>query len=159
MPENDTVCCRLHPRHIHRAYAPLNCVAGRMWRGGGALHTTKPVGVEHPTVDTLSTNVRCVLPLRAKAGVFFVVFVGGPLIGSIRTEVEEGRRLQCGEEIAHFEYGGSAIYILLPRSFPPVQWRLPMNAPLSEAEGVKLRSLLGEIVADDAVADLGFESL
>ena len=40
-----------------------------------------------------------------------------------------------------------------------MQWRLPMNAPLSEAEGVKLRSLLGEIVDDDAVADLGFESL
>ena len=67
--------------------------------------------------------------------------------------------LSGGEEIAHFEYGGSAIYMLLPRSFPPVQWRLPMNAPLSEAEGVKLRSLLGEIVDDGAVADLGFESL
>ena len=82
-----------------------------IWRGGYAYHTTKIVGIENPDLDTLSENKRAVVTFESsRYGVFHVVFVGGPLIGSMVINVNVGESVKRGMELARFEYGGSAIY-------------------------------------------------
>ncbi|GBG32861.1 Phosphatidylserine decarboxylase proenzyme 2 [Hondaea fermentalgiana] len=145
MEGGDVICVRLHPRHIHRAYAPLDATIGRIWHGGIAYHTTKPIGIEHPFIDTLGENKRVVVELVTSWGSFLVAFVGGPLIGSVQLQVQQGTHVERGQEIALFAYGGSAIYMCFPRSFPRIDFTIPSNLPLTQAAELQLRSTLGSL--------------
>lgn len=138
-----------------------------IWRGGFAYHTTKIVGIENPDLDTLSENKRVVVTLQSDPlGIFHVVFVGGPLIGSMVLNVEVGQSIKRGSEMARFEYGGSAIYskltfhkrnirlsfmessysvVCFPAGFSQIQWNVPMNEVLENSVEVQLRSTVGKV--------------
>lgn len=146
MEGGNVVCVRLHPRHIHRAYSPFDAQVGRIWTGGIAYHTTKPIGIEHPTVDTLGENKRVVMELISPWGTMYAAFVGGPLIGSVQLHVETGSQICRGEEIALFAYGGSAIYMCFPNTFSQVEFSIPANESLDKSEELMLRSTMGRIV-------------
>jgi len=145
MEGGTVVCIRLHPRHIHWAFSPMDGKVGKIWHGGIAFHSTKPVGIENPRIDTLGENKRVVMELKTRFGPVYLAFVGGPLIGSMNMKINEGDEVERGQAISYFAYGGSAIYFCIPKSFPPISWEIPMNFILKESSENLLRSTIARI--------------
>ena len=75
-------------------------------------------------LDVLTANVRSVCAIRAQVSVpgdaatrditVAVVAVGALLVGSILWAKGEGERIEQGEELGCFRYGGSTVVLVMP---------------------------------------------
>ncbi len=108
----------LTPRNYHRFHAPLRCkMSRRFYRISGALLSVNPLALrKFPALYAM--NERLVYPLEDGRGrPFQVVAVGATMVGSVVNSLtwrKEGDRLECGDEMGMFKFGGSTIVIVTP---------------------------------------------
>jgi len=108
------VMCRLSPTDYHRFHSPIDGIVGDYWTIGSNLHSVKPI-VVNSDVPVYTENRRTILLIESPIfGVVVYVMVGATEVGSIMLNVKTGDRIQKGDEIGYFAYGGSALVLLFP---------------------------------------------
>ncbi|OAX43191.1 hypothetical protein K503DRAFT_847325 [Rhizopogon vinicolor AM-OR11-026] len=106
---------RLAPADYHRFHSPADVtVVGEPRDIPGQYYTVNPQAVNEKDLDVLSANKRSVLVLNHEATNKKIAFiaVGALLVGSIKWTVSDGSKVQRGEELGYFAYGGSTIVAL-----------------------------------------------
>jgi phosphatidylserine decarboxylase precursor len=105
---------RLAPQDYHRVHSPIDGVVARIEDIVG-----KHRSVARPTQDILQENVRRVICLETAVGRMALVKVGATCVGSIRTSVAVGDRIQKGQDLGDFAFGGSCVVLVCEKA---VQW-------------------------------------
>ncbi|KAK3810395.1 MAG: phosphatidylserine decarboxylase-domain-containing protein [Linnemannia gamsii] len=107
---------RLAPQDYHRFHSPVSGVVMEEARGiGGGYVTVNPMAVNNDDVDVFTENVRKVSVIRMDDVVKCVfVSIGALLVGSIQLTGAKcaGTRLEKGDELGYFAYGGSTCILL-----------------------------------------------
>ncbi|KAF8159630.1 phosphatidylserine decarboxylase-domain-containing protein [Crassisporium funariophilum] len=110
---------RLAPADYHRFHSPIDCEIGDIENIPGHLYTVNPQAVNEPGFDVLTANTRSVLYLKHVPTGLPVAFVaiGALLVGSINWTggKEKGSKLNRGDELGYFAYGGSTIVVVFPK--------------------------------------------
>ncbi|MHA1649431.1 MAG: phosphatidylserine decarboxylase [Candidatus Helarchaeota archaeon] len=140
------VIIRLQPKDVHRMYAPLSGVVGVFQWAGTRLHTVKSTIVARPDVDVFTENIRVIIPFHdTPVGSFLLIAIGAPLIGSIVLHPKPGEKVELGQEIGYFQYGGSTIVLLFPPK-PPIEWRFPIDKDYEAEAPIWIHQTLGRII-------------
>ena len=90
------------------------CTPSIQWLLESSL-TSLPSRTDCRNLNVFTQNKRSVRELHVgfEHPVLFVA-VGAMLVGSIAWTVEEGQKVQKGEELGYFAYGGSTVIVLFP---------------------------------------------
>ncbi len=109
---------RLAPTDYHRVHAPVGGqVVGSEDLGGGFRSVDPLVLCQRPV---LQENVRRVFRIADDQGRrLALVLVGATCVGSIRTSVAVGDRIQKGQDLGDFTFGGSCVVLI---SAAPIRW-------------------------------------
>lgn len=102
--------------------------------------------VVNSSLDVLSENRRIVLRLEdTPCGDILMVLVGAAEVGSIRLKHNVGVRLQKGDEMGCFLYGGSSVLTLFPAGAMTFDADLLRQTQEREESLVQLASSLGQL--------------
>jgi len=99
---------RLAPNQYHRFHSPTSSTVTEMRHIQGAYTNVQLMGA----LPVLQENERTVL--KFKNGIILVA-VGATCVGSIRINVKKGAKVQHGDELGFFEFGGSCIVLIVPQ--------------------------------------------
>ena len=115
------VIARLAPQDYHRWHAPISGVVQSVKDIPGAYYTVNPQAINEPgTLDVYCANKRSVMVVKRNPTEKSVVLiaVGAMLVGSIKYVDgcdKPGSRIQKGQCLGSFYYGGSTVLVLYPR--------------------------------------------
>ncbi|CDZ96646.1 Phosphatidylserine decarboxylase [Phaffia rhodozyma] len=106
---------RLAPQDYHRFHTPVSGTLGKSINIPGKLYTVNPQAINED-LDVFTENSRSVLPIHLPSGqTVYVVAVGAMLVGSINwTHTQEGTKVEKGDELGWFAYGGSTVILVTP---------------------------------------------
>lgn len=108
---------RLAPQDYHRFHSPI---AGTIVHGPvhipGTYYTVNPQAVTEVDFDVFTANKRDVLYIKEDITGRIVAFVavGALLVGAIGWSKNLGDRIERGEELGWFAYGGSTVIVVFP---------------------------------------------
>ncbi len=106
---------RLAPNDYHRVHCPLDGVVTSIDLIGGRYYSVNPRNV-NSDVNVFTDNQRAVVwAHNDNVGEFVMVFVGATLVGRPVLALNVGQEFKKGDEIGHFEFGGSTVILLFPR--------------------------------------------
>jgi len=106
------VICRLSPSDYHRFHSPVSGVVGPSFGVGHDLYSVKPEAIQS-RVQVLLNNKRVILPIRSTAfGLVTLVIVGATDTGSINLTVAQDQKVNKGDELGLFAFGGSTVVVL-----------------------------------------------
>ncbi|KAI5117883.1 hypothetical protein M0805_002274 [Coniferiporia weirii] len=137
---------RLAPADYHRFHSP---VSGTLLHGPvevpGTYYTVNPQAVNEDKFDVFTANKRAVLYIREEVTGQTIAFVaiGALLVGSIGWSKKEGERVQRGEELGWFAYGGSTVIVAFPAGIVQFDEDLRANSDRSLETYVKVGDSLG----------------
>lgn len=103
---------RLAPSDYHRFHSLADAtVIGEPRDIPGQYYTVNPQAINEKNFDVLSANKRSVLLLNHDATNKKIAFiaVGALLVGSIKWTASAGSKVQRGDELGYFAYGGSTV--------------------------------------------------
>lgn len=110
---------RLAPADYHRSHSPIDGLVGTTKRIDGTYFTVNPCAIGE-NLDVFTRNRRDVTMLKATIPTgeyeFVFVAVGAMLVGSIFHSVEAGQKIQKGDELSGYKYGGSTSILLIPKA-------------------------------------------
>ena len=122
---------RLAPQDYHRFHSPVSGVLQMAMHIRGEYYTVNPQAINEK-LDVFTANTRSVLELsgegplvsgsngeRKEAVPVVVVAVGALLVGSIVWEKSASQRIEKGEGLGYFKYGGSTVICIFPAG---VKW-------------------------------------
>eukprot|EP00727_Mastigamoeba_balamuthi_P004474 m51a1_g14024 putative phosphatidylserine decarboxylase (543) ;mRNA; r:1115022-1117292 len=105
------VIARLSPQDYHRFHCPVTGVVGQMKPIDGTYYTVNPIAV-NGRIDVYGENKREVTWIESEQfGKVIFVAVGATMVGSIHWTVNPGQRVQKGEELGYFAFGGSTTLV------------------------------------------------
>ena len=114
---------RLAPQDYHRFHAPVSGTIMSITTIPGEYYTVNPQAINQ-RLDVLTANVRSICAIRAQVSTadethtrdvtIAVVAVGALLVGSIVWAKGEGERIEKGDELGWFRYGGSTVVLVMP---------------------------------------------
>ncbi|CAG8463076.1 2119_t:CDS:2 [Scutellospora calospora] len=136
---------RLAPQDYHRFHSPVNSVVGSSKYINGTYFTVNPMAINEE-LDVFTENVRSVIQLHPSTpGASKVLFVaiGALLVGSIKFTVKEKDKVNKGDELGHFAYGGSTIICLWPKGVIKFDDDLVSNSKTSIETLVKVGMRIG----------------
>jgi len=110
------VICRLAPQDYHRYHSPVNGVIGdfRMFETG-TYFTVNPMAIrEHVDVYTENKRGTTIISSEEFGNVLFVS-VGATMVGSIGYSVKTGDRVNKGDEMGWFAFGGSTVLLFFAK--------------------------------------------
>ena len=113
---------RLAPNQYHRFHSPVSSTVTKIRPIEGAYSSVQFMG----SLPVLQENERTVVEF--KNGILLVA-VGATCVGSIRMTVKKGAKVQHGDELGFFEFGGSCIVLIVPF---PVLTRITAKESLIE---------------------------
>ncbi|KAL6240354.1 hypothetical protein RBB50_012724 [Rhinocladiella similis] len=109
---------RLCPQDYHRFHSPVTGIVTWWKRIPGEYYNVDPVALQSH-VDILSENARhCACISSKEFGEVLFVAVGATGVGTIKFHQKlrtEGSQVKKGEEIGHFEFGGSSILVVFEK--------------------------------------------
>ena len=112
------VYLKLDVHNLHRFYAPVSgTIVSRVdhLEPLRMSHSVRPFCL-HAGWNILTENRRVILMIdNPEVGVVAMMVVGGIAIDGIDIVVQEGQRIEQGDEIGCFHMGGSAILLAVPR--------------------------------------------
>lgn len=104
---------RLRPADYHRFHSPIRAVVSRIRHIKGGYLSVDPAVVHARNVFT--ENNRVVVELQSSAfGTVYLVAVGAAGVGRVVIDASEGQRLEPGDLLGKFEFGGSTVVVLVP---------------------------------------------
>ncbi|CEP62707.1 phosphatidylserine decarboxylase 2 LALA0_S06e01860g [Lachancea lanzarotensis] len=114
---NDASCSigifRLAPQDYHRFHSPCSGVVGKPLEISGEYYTVNPMAVR-TELDVFGENVRTVLPIHSpEFGTILYIAVGAMMVGSIIFTCKEGQKIERGQELGYFKFGGSTILLVI----------------------------------------------
>ncbi|GAA5932137.1 uncharacterized protein JCM15063_001131 [Sporobolomyces koalae] len=105
---------RLAPQDYHRYHSPVDGVMGREEYIPGAFFTVNAMAIRSP-LSVYTENVRLVSEIVSPVfGKVMNVWVGAMMVASINQTVHEGDKVQRGDEVGYFAFGGSTIVVVFP---------------------------------------------
>ncbi|BGP58180.1 hypothetical protein JCM8202v2_005841 [Rhodotorula sphaerocarpa] len=133
---------RLAPADYHRFHAPVSGTMGSTTAIPGEYYTVNSLIVRDERFDVFTANKRdvsiihCANPATGQPAKVAYVQVGALLVASILQTTRQGQRLERGDEMGYFAYGGSTIVAV----FPPgnVEWDAVL---LANSEGRNARRI------------------
>lgn len=114
---NDKSCSigifRLAPQDYHRFHCPCDGIIKRPKYISGEYYTVNPMAVR-TELDVFGENVRIVIPIETKIfGTILYIPVGAMMVGSIILTCKEGDKINRGEELGYFKFGGSTVLLII----------------------------------------------
>ncbi|OAQ23598.1 hypothetical protein K457DRAFT_83198, partial [Linnemannia elongata AG-77] len=142
---------RLAPQDYHRFHSPVKgIVLEEAVKIGGGYATVNPMAVNNEDVDVFTENVRKVTVIGMDSVVEKCVFVsiGALLVGSIELTGAKsaGTRLEKGDELGYFAYGGSTCILL----FQPGSVRFDEDLVATSLKGLETLVKMGERIGERA---------
>ena len=115
---------RLIPSDYHRLHSPVDCTIYKIFDLGNKYYSVNKILVESER-KVLQKNVRKVLLIKLKDGTKgAVVIIGATCISSIIMPKQVNDVLNKGDYFSHFEFGGSALMLILNKN---VNWNKKLN--------------------------------
>lgn len=116
---NPKNCCvgifRLAPQDYHRFHSPVTGTVGAMKFIEGEYYTVNPMAIRSD-LDVYGENVRVIVPFHTDHfGTVIMVAVGAMMVGSTVITVKEGQRVERGDDVGYFKFGGSTVLLLFER--------------------------------------------
>lgn len=105
---------RLRPKDYHRFHSPVDCVVRKITPIRGGYLSVDPIVVGSQNVFT--ENTRVVLEMETVFGTCYFIAVGAAGVGKVRMTVSEGSRVNSGDELGYFDFGGSTVIFMVPKS-------------------------------------------
>ena len=104
---------RLAPPDYHRFHFPYSGTPSKTYRTKGGYLSVSPFALERDFVRVFCGNRRefCLLDTGEKARML-IAPVGATFVGSINETYLPGRKVNKGDEIGYFAFGGSSIVVL-----------------------------------------------
>lgn len=103
---------RLAPQDYHRFHMPVSGVLGKPITIEGEYYTVNPMAIRSG-LDVYGENVRVLVPVFTEFyGVVMMVCVGAMMVGSTVITAKEGQKVNKGDELGYFQFGGSTIVVL-----------------------------------------------
>jgi len=136
---------RLAPVDYHRFHSPIHGKIGaQMKKITGTYYTVNPIAIKE-NLDVLTRNQRTVITIESNTfeKVAFVA-IGALLVGSVNFTVEPNQRVNKGDELGYFAYGGSTIVVVFKAGM--VKWDddLRHNSDNSMETLVRMGEHIGE---------------
>lgn len=115
---NDRSCgigiFRLAPQDYHRFHCPCDGVIGKIKYISGEYYTVNPMAIR-TELDVFGENVRVVVPIHSpEFGTILYIAVGAMMVGSIILTCKEGEKVNRGQELGYFKFGGSTVLLVIP---------------------------------------------
>jgi phosphatidylserine decarboxylase len=112
---------RLAPQDYHRWHSPVTGTVLSIKEIPGTYYTVNPQAINQAgTLDVFCENRRSVMIIRREPtnNPVVLVAVGAMLVGSIKynSGIEEGAEIKRGQCLGSFQYGGSTVIMLCPKS-------------------------------------------
>ncbi|KAB8076563.1 phosphatidylserine decarboxylase-domain-containing protein [Aspergillus leporis] len=104
---------RLSPQDYHRFHSPVEGTVKWFKQIPGYYYQVDPVALQS-SVNVLTENARCCVALESKEfGDVLFVAIGATDVGTveIHEHIREGHRVEKGDEIGLFQFGGSSIIV------------------------------------------------
>ena len=132
------IIARLAPQDYHRFHAPVSGQIRSITRIDGTLFTVNPIAVKKE-VNVYTENIRVIVEIETKTfGTVLMIPVGATMVGSIvfDPEIAVGARIQKGQDMGCFAFGGSTTLLLFQRG------RITLDADLLEKSAIPLEVLI-----------------
>lgn len=100
---------RLAPEHYHRIHSPLKGTVKSVESVGGHYKSVNPILLD--AIPVLQENYRKIITFTN--GIVLVA-IGATAVGSIKLSVHKGSKVVHGQDIGHFEFGGSCLALIIP---------------------------------------------
>ncbi|GME67737.1 unnamed protein product [[Candida] boidinii] len=105
---------RLAPQDYHRFHSSVAGKIGKITHIEGEYFTVNPMAIRSE-VDVYGENVRVLIPIHTKEfGIVMMICVGAMMVGSTVLTVNEGDRVERGDEVGYFKFGGSTVLLIFP---------------------------------------------
>ncbi|MCH8556141.1 MAG: archaetidylserine decarboxylase [Schleiferiaceae bacterium] len=107
------VILRLAPNDYHRYHFPYSGVPSRSEKIDGAYYSVSPISLEENFTKVFSENKRelCRLQTEEK-GEILIIPVGATMVGSLNATYQPDTRIEKGDEMGYFAFGGSTVVLL-----------------------------------------------
>ncbi|TPX61680.1 phosphatidylserine decarboxylase [Powellomyces hirtus] len=143
---------RLAPQDYHRWHSPVSGVLNPIKKIPGTYYTVNPKAVRE-NLDVYTENTRHVSVLSSPVfGKIGIVAVGAMLVGSIVITADEGTRLERGQEMGYFEFGGSTVIVLFEKGRMMWDEDLVSRSQLGMETLVLLGDKIGQRVETESVS-------
>lgn len=109
---------RLAPQDYHRYHAPLKGTVTQIYKLDGTDFFTRRESLQS-SVNVLTENEREIIEVESENCSYCFVPIGANEVGATVTLIKKGDKMNKGDEIGYFQYGGSDIVVLFSCS---VEW-------------------------------------
>lgn len=107
---------RLSPMDYHRFHSPVSGTIESIYHIDGQYFTVEPKALESD-IDVLGENARSVVSIATENnGRVLFIPIGAEAVGKVVLFVTEGQKVNKGEELGYFDYGGSDIVAVFEQS-------------------------------------------
>lgn len=137
------VLSRLCPVDYHRFHVPVKARLVDIRKLKGPLDSVSPIATRiDPQILLRNQRVVCVFESDS-LGRFFIVAIGAACVGTVKISAGLGNTLEKGAELGWFEFGGSSLFTLFPKT------SLCLAADLLESNknGMELYAKMGTLMA------------
>ncbi|GJN94317.1 hypothetical protein Rhopal_007391-T1 [Rhodotorula paludigena] len=139
---------RLAVEDYHRFHSPIDAVVGETNEIPGGYFTVNSMIVRDKRFNVFTANKRNITTLHAKHPLTHqptpVAYcqIGALLVASIHQTKPKGQRINRGDELGYFAYGGSTIIVIFPEG--TVEWNQDLldNSEGRNSEGVQVETLV-----------------
>lgn len=140
-------CCisifRLAPQDYHRFHSPVRGTIGPIKYIEGEYYTVNLMAIRSD-LDVYGENVRVIVPIYTEDfGTVVMVAVGAMMVGSTIMTVEEGTKVERGDEVGYFKFGGSTILLLFEKNYLQFDSDLVENSKLCIETLVRVGQSIG----------------
>merc|ERR1712137_21619 len=109
------VIARLAPQDYHRYHSPVTGIVQGFSFIEGAFYTVNPIAINKP-FEVFCNNQRLVTSIETRPfGQVGFVCVGATMVGSINMTKQPYEKVDKGEELGYFAFGGSTCIVLFRR--------------------------------------------
>jgi len=122
MQEASVYIFRLAPEHYHRIHSPLKGTVQSVESVGGYYKSVNPILLD--TIPVLQENYRKIITFTN--GIVLVA-IGATAVGSIKLSVHKDSKVVHGQDIGHFEFGGSCLALIIPMALSHPNRKFTVN--------------------------------
>ncbi|MCL4115101.1 UNVERIFIED_CONTAM: hypothetical protein GTU68_037658 [Idotea baltica] len=135
---------RLAPNDYHRFHFPYKGIPGEVKKIKGSYFSVSPYALAANFARVFCENKRTYTILDTKdKGRIILSPVGATMVGSILHTYESGKKLQKGDEMGYFAFGGSTVVILVQKDKITIDADLIENTKNRIETAVKMGERLG----------------
>lgn len=107
------VILRLAPNDYHRYHFPYAGIASKSEKIEGVYYSVSPISLKEKFTEVFTENKREMCRIStANKGEILILPVGATMVGSILSTYTAGAKVEKGQEMGYFAFGGSTIVLL-----------------------------------------------